>query len=481
MTHALLTAGLFTLEFGVRLTMVAVILLRRRTVPTARIAWIVVILAVPVLGIVGYLAVGDVRLGRRRVARHREITQRVEAAAERLARPGGSGYGAIPEVYRSLATLAESVGHNQVRAGNRLQLLSDTDLFVQSLVEDIDAARTDCHLSYYVFLDDHSGKRVAAALTRAAARGVACRLLVDAVGSRAFARSPARRRLEETGVRVVEALPANPVRMLFARMDIRNHRKLAIIDGTVGYAGSHNLADAEFAIKPKYAPWVDVTVRMQGPVVRDLQILFIEDWFLDTDESLESLLEREPEPVAGGVPAQFMGTGPNSFNEALRQLSQAAFHAAREELILTTPYYVPDEATASALHTAARRGVETRLIVPARNDSPLVAAASRGFYESLLDAGVRIHEYRPGLLHAKTFTLDRDLALITTANLDRRSFELNFEASLVVYDTDFASELRFLQRAYVADSTTVDGPRWRRRRWPARLWHNTAGMLSPLL
>jgi cardiolipin synthase len=176
-----------------------------------------------------------------------------------------------------------------------------------------------------------------------------------------------------------------------------------------------------------------------------------------------------------------MATGPNSYNEALRQLNLTAFHTAREELILTTPYFVPDEATAMALRTAARRGVETTMIFPARNDSPFVAAASRSHYEPLLEAGVRIYEYEKGLLHAKTLTLDRSLALITTANLDRRSFELNFEVSMLVFDSDFASELRFLQTSYLSDARPVDLATWQRRPWPAKLWQNAAGTLGPLL
>jgi cardiolipin synthase len=207
----------------------------------------------------------------------------------------------------------------------------------------------------------------------------------------------------------------------------------------------------------------------------------VQDWYLDTDESLDEVLEIMPPAEEGGVATQVMGTGPNSYNEALRQLHLSAFHLAEEELILTTPYFVPDEATLIALRTAARRGVETTLIVPARNDSPLVAAASRSLYQPLLEAGVRIFEYEKGLLHAKTFTVDRNLALISTANLDRRSFELNFEASMMVYDSDFASELRFLQTSYLSDSRRVEPGRWRRRPWPRRLWQNAAGMLGPLL
>ncbi|MHC5007872.1 MAG: cardiolipin synthase, partial [Planctomycetota bacterium] len=331
------------------------------------------------------------------------------------------------------------------------------------------------------YLDDHSGQRVAEALMDAAGRGVTCRLLVDGVGSVGFLRSHLRKRMQTRGVAVVEALPTSLLRLPFARIDLRNHRKLVVIDGMIGYCGSQNIADAEFAIKPKYAPWVDAMVRLRGPAVRDLQVLFIQDWYLDTNESLEELLAISAAPSPDGAVVQIMGTGPDAYNEALRQITQTSLHAAREELIITTPYFVPDEATATALYTTARRGVDTTLVVPARNDSPLVAAASRSFYERLLEAGVQVHEYQQGLLHAKTMTLDRRLALVTTANFDRRSFELNFEVSLVVYDSDFASELRLLQKAYIDGSRTVSETQWKRRGWPRRLWQNTAGMLGPIL
>jgi cardiolipin synthase len=468
-------------EFAARVIVAAVILVRSRGTPAVRLAWLVVVFALPVVGIVAYLLVGEVRFGRRRARRHRQIAERITVQhVARVLKPPPSD-AIVLEEHRQVAHLAESVGGNRPHGGHEMRLFGDTDLFIQALVEDIEHAQAHCHLEFYIFLADHSGTRVAEALTRAAGRGVACRVLVDGVGSQAFLRSDLRRSMEAEGVRVVEALPASLLRLAFARIDLRNHRKVAVIDGAIGYCGSQNIADAEFAIKPRYAPWVDAMVRLQGPAVRDLQVLFVQDWYLDTDESLEDLLAISPAPSPEGAVVQIVGTGPAAYNEALRQMTQASFHAAREELILTTPYFVPDVATVSALYTTARRGVETTLVVPARNDSPVVAAASRSYYEPLLDAGVRVHEYQQGLLHAKTLTLDRCLALVTTANLDRRSFELNFEVSLVVYDTDFASELRLLQKSYIDGSTAVSEPAWKRRGWPTKLLQNGAGMLAPLL
>lgn len=468
------------LEMVLRITFTVVVLLRRRSAPPA-LAWITIILALPLLGVALYLLFGEVRLGGRRIREHAAIIKRIQssipftaAAAEALRPP-------IPDQFKHVALLAESVANYDALGGNRLTLIGDTDLFIQSLIDDIDRAELHCHLLFYIFLTDHSSRRVAEALMRAAQRGVACRLLVDAVGSSLFLRSTLRRELASAGVQVVEALPANPVRMLLSRIDLRNHRKIAVIDGVIGYTGSHNIADAEFTIKRKYGPWVDAMVRVEGPVTWDLQTLFIEDWYLDTRESLEHLLNIQPLAIPDGTIAQVIGTGPNAYNEALRQLNHIAFHTARNELIITTPYFVPDDATVSALCTAARRGVDTILVLPARNDSPLVAAASRSHYAELLDSGVQLYEYTAGLLHAKTLTVDRQLAVIGSANLDRRSFELNFEVSMVVYDDDFASQLRFLQKSYMSNAVWVDPARWRNMRWPRRLLYSVAGTMSPLL
>lgn len=473
---------LFIGELTFKLSVTGFILTRRKMRPATALAWIMIMFALPLLGIIAYLMFGEVRLGRSRIRRHRVILDRIETRGAMEARPAHR-YKApwVPSQYLPVSNLAESVAGNPPRTGNLLELIGDSDVLIQSLVEDIDAAERHCHLLFYIYFTDHSGKRVAEALMNAARRGVQCRLLLDSVGSRHMLQSELCGKMRETGVQVVEALPARALRITLSRLDLRNHRKLVIIDDAIGYMGSQNIADPEFAIKKRYAPWVDCMVRIDGPATRDLQVLFVEDWYLDTDESLTNLLDVNITPHDDGVPVQIMGTGPNSDNEGLRQLITATFHAAREELILTTPYFVPDEATMLALLAAGRRGIETTLVVPARNDSRFVAAASRSFYEVMHDANVSIMEFTGGLLHAKTITIDRALAIVSTANLDRRSFELNFEVSMVVYDSNFASELRFLQKTYMNTATQVEPADWQHRKWTSKLAQNAAGLLSPLL
>jgi len=475
----LLTAILLAIELALVVAFSIIILLRRHGDSVSRAAWLVLVILLPIIGAVLYLLIGEVRLGRSRIRRHRDVV--LKRSREATPQPAPSGYGAIPERFRQVATLAEAVGGNLPREGNRLELFGETHSTIDSIVADIQRARHTVHLLTYIYLPDQTGVRVADALAHAAARGVECRVLVDGVGSKDFLESPLRETLEMQGVRVVAALPVNPLRTVFSRLDLRNHRKITVVDGRIGYTGSQNIADAEFAPKKRYAPWVDCMVRVEGPAAQDLDTLFAEDWYLDTDEWIDPRTSVDSQASGDGMVAQVIGTGPNVFNNAVRQLTDAVLHLARDEIILTTPYFVPDESTVSAMTTAARRGVRTILVVPERNDSKLVEAASRSYYDPLLDAGVEIHAFQSGLLHAKTLTIDRDLAIVTSANLDRRSFLLNFEATLLVFNSDFASQLRFLQKAYMASSVRIDAAAWAGRAWPRRLWHNAAGLFSPLL
>lgn len=480
MLNSFVVLGLVASAVAVHLVFVIFVLLRPRLRQPSSLAWILVIVTLPGAGIILYLIVGEVRTGSKRKRRHRTISRNVRSVALRA---WGKGVepAEVPESTQSIARLARLVSDTYPRDGNRLRLLAEPNDLEAALLADIRKARAHVHLLSYIYLDDEVGRAVGKALTEAVARGVICRLLVDNVGSADFLKSKLCEQLKRAGVKVVAALPTRITQVASIRFDMRNHRKIVVVDGIVGYTGSHNIAAESFHPKPRFAPWIDATVRMEGPAVRDLQALFVEDWFMDTGESLEDLITIAPPRYDFGTVVQIVGSGVNSENQALVRVIQSAVHMAREELILTTPYFVPDEGTLAALTTAALRGVRTVIVVPARNDSPLVALASRSFYETLLDAGAELHEFTKGLLHAKTITVDRDFALVSTANLDRRSFEINFELSTLVYDSDFASQLRLLQNRYLEDCRSVDRHRWAARRWPRRLAENMAGLVSPLL
>ncbi len=482
MTASLIINGLLLFEVLFDLATIAYILGRRHARPNSTLTWIIVIIVAPFVGPVIYFLFGEPWLSSRRIRRQAKILQQLHASPLHSASLIRASHADLSPRLESIAHLAEAVSGYEPQAGNTMRLINDTAEMVTSLVHDIGQSSHHVNILTYIFLDDESGQAVAQAMIQAAERGITCRLLVDSLGSRQFLKSELPDKMREAGVHVCEALPTNLIRAVAGRFDLRNHRKIAVIDGQIAYTGSHNLASASFAIKPKFAPWVDATVRLMGPVARDLQKIFIEDWFLETGDSLLELLDIHPTiHPSSNVIAQILGTGPNSENDAMSQLIITLMHLANDELILTTPYFVPDQPTVAALCTAGRRGVKTTLVVPKRNDSRLVSAASRSYYLSLLESNVRIREYTKGLLHAKTVSVDKQLALVTSANLDRRSFELNLEVSMLVYDTDFASELRFLQQSYIDSSNLINLREWEARPFWRRIIDNAAGTVSPLL
>jgi phosphatidylserine/phosphatidylglycerophosphate/cardiolipin synthase-like enzyme len=335
------------------------------------------------------------------------------------------------------------------------------------MVADIDAARDHVHVLFYIWLPDHNGRKMVAALMRAAARGVTCRAMADDLGSRVMIRSEHWGAMAAAGVRLARALPiGNPLlRPLVGRIDLRNHRKIVVIDDWITYCGSQNCADPAFLVKAKYAPWVDAMMRFQGPIARQNQHLFAADWMAHVDDDLNALL-RAPLPTRPlgqsgadndlrGIPAQVIGTGPTVRYSAMPELFEALIYSARRELIITTPYYVPDEPMQAALCASAWRGTQTSVVFPARNDSWIVAAASRSYYAELLAAGVRIYEYVGGLLHTKSLTLDGEVTLIGSANMDRRSFELNYENNILFYDPALTADVRQRQQSYIASFTST--------------------------
>ncbi|MGV2981476.1 cardiolipin synthase [Camelimonas sp. ID_303_24] len=459
--------------------------------PAARVAWVAVIMFLPLLGVVAYLFLGETSIGRERL-------RRLRAAEDRTARPEEAAFApefADPEA-RSQFALCRSIDGLAPVAGNRITLLGDpdasssqperdSDSAIDALARDIAQAADHIHISFYIWLDDHNGGRVADAVADAARRGVRCRVIADALGSRAFIRGPRWRQLRDAGVSVVATMNDIPRlgHLAVGRVDLRNHRKLVVIDNRIAYCGSQNCADPAFRIKAKYAPWIDIFLRCEGPVVRQAQFLFLCAWIAETGEALEGLAVAGPAPARfeSGCVAQMYGTGPTTQGNVMSASFVGAIYAAHRELIVTTPYFVPDEAVLRALCAAPRRGVDTTLILPARNDSWLVASSSRSCYADLLSSGVKIYEYPLGLLHAKSITIDGRIALVGSANMDRRSMQLNFENNLLAADADLVASIRLRQQGYMGVSQQVTPGAV--KNWPfrTRLVQNAVSMLGPVL
>ncbi|MDN5871271.1 MAG: cardiolipin synthase [Nitrococcus sp.] len=473
-----ITDLLIFLHLILQLGFLARSLLRPHRDPASRLAWVVVILALPLAGMIAYLLFGETSVGRRRIAK-------IHAARAAMPIPCASATHAaaaepmIPAEYTPLFRVGQSINGHPPTAGNSATLMPDSDAAIASMVADIDAAREHVHVLFYIWLADYNGLRVVEALKRAAARGVTCRAKADEIGSRALIRSRHWQAMCEAGVKLARAMPLNPLR---ARMDMRNHRKIVVVDNRVTYCGSQNCADPAFEIKAKYAPWVDIMLRFEGPIVLQNQRLFAIDWMTTMGENLAELFDAPIPPAATpGFVAQVIGTSAAVHNSAMPEMFIAMMGAARHKLVITTPYYVPDDSIQTALCGAARRGVDVTIVFPARNDSWIVAAASHSYYHDLLAAGVRVYEYLGGLLHAKTLTVDGTVALIGSANLDRRSFDLNAENNILLCDRKTTSAIRERQQTYLASAREIGLDEVTAWPWPRRLWNNAVAMSGPLL
>ncbi|MCA3486231.1 MAG: cardiolipin synthase [Rhodobacter sp.] len=473
---------LIVIHIVIQLGLLVRVLLRPNRDPASRIAWAVVVLALPVAGILSYLLLGETNVGKRRRQRLQQVLAGLPdvtavAGMEAAVRP------AIPDHRQCLFDVGRSISGYEPLGGNRGTLMDDTNLAIDRMVEDIDAATHHVHILFYIWLPDRNGTKVADAVMRAAARGVTCRVMVDDLGSRRLIRSDLWARMGQAGAKLGRTLQiGNPLlRVITGRIDLRNHRKITVIDNRITYCGSQNCADPEFLVKAKYAPWVDVMIRFTGPVVRQNQHLFATDWMTESAEDIGHLLS-EPLPVPEpGFAAQVIASGPTAYPAAAPEMFASLMFNARRELIVTTPYFVPVDSLQAALRAAANRGVDTTVIFPAHNDAFAVKAASQSYYEDLLRAGVRIFEYQPGLLHAKTVTVDGEVTLIGSANMDRRSFDLNYENNILFCDAAMTKAVRDRQVSYLADSRQITQQMVLNWSWRTRLWNNALAVVGPVL
>ena len=333
-------------------------------------------------------------LGETRISGPEERAERRSTLA--LPRPAGNykcGRAAGGAHWAPFA-LAQTVNHLEPTIGNGARLAADSNAAIAEMVDDVDAARETVHGCFYIWLADNNGLKLKDAFIRAAKRGVKVRLLADALGSRRLISSNHWLEMRDNGCEVRVALPVgNPLWTLIrGRVDLRNHRKAMVVDNEIAWCGSQNCADPEFRIKPRYAPWVDIMSRWTGPVARHCQYLFVSDWNAEGEGDITDLLTAPLPSANGSILAQVLGTGPTAEFDAMPACFSELIHSAREELVITTPYFVPDEQLLFALTSAARRCVKTVIIFPRRNDNWIVAGASRSYYKDLIDAGAEIYE-----------------------------------------------------------------------------------------
>ena len=457
--------------------------------PGEATAWLLLIFAAPVLGAILFLLLGNPKLSKWRRDEQRAMNERIKEQTEGLEqipalRPVVDP--PLPSRYAPLANLAAKLTGMPAMAGNTVELLPGYTAAVERIVEEIDAAKRFVHVEYFMFADDKIGAPVIDALIRARQRGVVCRVLIDHLGNMGY-HGPVLKRLGAAEIPVHQMLPAKPFDNQWNRVDLRNHRKIIVVDGMVGFTGSQNLIEDTYHKRSNVREgihYVELVVRVTGPVIRELNAAFITDWYSETKELLDERSAPEMRvrtPVTGDVLCQVVPSGPGfEHNNNLMSFVEL-FHMARRRITIVNPYVVPEETILLALTTAAQRGVEVTLIVSEIGDQFLVYHAQGSYYEEMLRAGVQIYRYRaPVILHSKSISIDDDIAVIGSSNMDIRSFQLNLEVTLICYDTQVVAELREIEAEYMRHSRLLQLDTWQARPLMTRFIDNLARLTSAL-
>ena len=462
-------------EWVIRLVMLLYVP-QRRSAAASR-TWLLFIFLLPWPGITLYALVGRIRLPDQRRKLQAQASLQIEKAQAQI----GERITLEPDLPAALQVVpqqARKLGSFEAFAGNALKFLRDYEGSIDQLIQDIDGAKKHVHLLTYIYRDDQTGQRVAEALKRAAQRGIECRLLLDAVGSRR-ALERLGPELRAAGIEVRSMLPVGLFRRNGARFDLRNHRKVVVIDGAIGYIGSQNIADPVFV---KNFPNEELVARIAGPIVSQLQAVFLADHYLETEKVLDrAQLFPDLKPTGDSI-AQLVPSGPGYGQENGRDLIISMLYQARRRVVIVTPYFVPDEPFLQAMRAAAlRANVRVHLIVSKHANQLITQLAQRSYYDDLLKAGIEIHLYHPHFLHAKLLTIDDDIALVGSTNMDIRSFALNAEINLLIYDQKVVQCLKTIQENYFANSELLTTDIWRKRSVLAKIAQNTARLMDSFL
>ncbi len=461
----------------------SVIYVPRNRRPQTAMAWLLAIFFLPFVGILLFLIFGSRHLPKGRREKQDEINEYILDTTEGMDQLTHDH--PWPEWLEPITTLNRNLGAMPLVGGNDAQLLPDYIESLQAMTGAIGEAKKYVHSEFYIMSLDDTTTPYFDALAAAAARGVTVRVLLDHIAS---FRSPGYRRtirrLKSMGIEWRLMLPFQPLRGKFQRIDLRNHRKLLVIDGLVAFTGSQNIIDSTYNKRSNLRRglhWKDLMVRFEGPIVAGINALFVTDWYCETNELLtrEATPVRNVNPVRDRVGAQVVPSGPTFDGENNLRLFNSLIYAAQERVMICSPYFVPDESMLYAVTTAAQSGIDVQLFVSEIGDQPLVYHAQRSYYEELLKAGVRIWLYRePTVLHPKHFTIDDQVAVIGSSNMDMRSFSLNLEISVMVRGHSIVRELRQIEDGYRANSRELVLEEWLRRPVFSQVLDNVARLSS---
>ncbi len=476
------TIAVLALAVDITIRIVALIVIPINRRPQTATAWLLAIFLIPYFGFLLFLLIGSTKLPRRRREKQLEINTYIIETTEGMDQVTQTP--PWPSWLEPIVELNRKLGAMPLVGGNRATLHVDYSESIAAMTGAVHSATRYIHVEFYILSFDKTTRPFFDALEEAVQRGVTVRVLFDHIAS---LRSPGYlrtvRKLKQIGVDWRLMLPVQPWRGRYQRPDLRNHRKLLIIDGLVGFTGSQNMIDRSYNKRGNIRRglhWKDLMVRFEGPIVAGINALFVTDWYSETDE----LLTRETQASGGAVAessldAQVVPSGPGFVGENNLRLFNALLYNAQERIIITSPYFVPDESMLYAVTTAAQRGLDVQLFVSEVADQPVVYHAQRSYYEALLRAGVRIWLYAaPTVLHAKHFTIDDEVAVIGSSNMDMRSFSLNLEISVMVRGKAFVDALRTVERSYRVDSRELLLDEWMTRPKRSKVLDNLARLTA---
>jgi cardiolipin synthase len=476
------TALVEFIAIAVHLLVIGSVLLSRRREPSATLAWILFIIVAPIVGVIFYFLVGRTRM-RRRVRRLGRVDARLRKVLERYDFGKKAGCENLDPRTKAQIRLGNALASTAASSGNRVRVLVDAADTYQEMMQAIAGATSYVHIEFYIIKPDAVGLALRDGLVNLAKLGVSVRVICDALGSVDLPTefwNP----LRDAGGKAAFFAPLTKMRLRIRRrdrVDFRNHRKIVIVDGRVGFTGGINVGKEYLGLDPNVGNWRDTHVRIEGPAVLSLQQAFVHDWLLTTGEALDDEGFFEMGPPVGDCPVQVIDSGPDRTWASMELYYAQAIAFAQQRVWITNPYFIPSQTIESMLVQAALRGVDVRLLLPKKSDSHLVTWASHSYYRYLLFAGVRIFEYDRGFVHAKTMVVDDWVATIGSANMDLRSFKLNFELNAFLFDSGICQTLASHFETDLERALEVTKAMERRVSLGRRLLRGIARLTSPLL
>jgi cardiolipin synthase len=455
----------FTIDWIIRIGFI--IYIPRKRNPNSAISWLLVLFLLPGLGLLLFLVIGNPRLSKNRRKMQQKANKLIEQVTGKEKNELASLSTDQQNRANSLAELSKSLTKLPAKAGNSIEIQPEYDESIKDLVKEVKKSKEFVHIEYFIIALDKTTMPLFDAMKEAVERGVKVRLLVDGMGYRAYPRRKEMKKLlTDIGVEWYEMLPLRLRPSLYNRPDLRNHRKIVVIDDRVAYIGSLNMIDRSYHRKDDIR-YDELVAKMNGPVVRQASAIFASDWYFETGELLQKIVNpkyRKLPKKSGNVVAQIVPSGSGFENSNNSRLFVALMYKAKERVVITNPYFVPDEAMLEAVTTAALRGVDVSIINSMAMDQWMVGHAQRSFYDQLMRAGVKIYLYKyPKLLHSKHITIDDDIAVVGSSNMDIRSFQLNQECVVIAYDKKVVASIKKVQAKNIASSDLVDINEWDRR------------------